>query len=296
VEHTSTRGVYRTFTFLQGKYDTISVDDGSVTQLAETAHSTLATEWTDYLDTRRPRLHPSGVLYGKLGDYKGHAGPFQTHVPGLKNYGSTKHGIIACTPKSDSPSTQADHRTTLLNIDYTTLARTVANRLRPTVSDVLHQGAVPGNTIFDAVAKVHDGIAYAELTHDPHASFLWTTQQLLTGSHTRISVGYYSYRYSTLFIALINAKTKLSHRYKLMVTLQDFSPYDIPSRKLRIQQATFRFGFESVNMVAGTQHNGNNCTQPESSGGGICRCHTYDTTKRQGIRGHPPKKGRRVLV
>jgi hypothetical protein len=48
----TTRDILRTFVvFLQRKYDTIQVDNRSVTQLAQAVHRTLATEWRDYLDT-----------------------------------------------------------------------------------------------------------------------------------------------------------------------------------------------------------------------------------------------------
>jgi hypothetical protein len=52
ITQTSTKGILRTFfAFLQRtKYDTIKVDDGSVTQQAWAVHRTLAKEWRDYLD------------------------------------------------------------------------------------------------------------------------------------------------------------------------------------------------------------------------------------------------------
>jgi hypothetical protein len=85
------------FVFLQGKYETIQVDDRSVAQMAQAVHKTLAPEWRDYLDTpitteelqaavrtracvKAPgRDGMSGVLYGQLGEHKGgHAGRSQT--------------------------------------------------------------------------------------------------------------------------------------------------------------------------------------------------------------------------
>jgi len=82
-----------------------------------------------------------------------------------------KHDIVVCIPKTDIPTTTADYRPiTSLNTGYKILARIIANRLRPTRSDMLHPSqycAVPGNTIFDAVATVRDAVAYAELTSTP---------------------------------------------------------------------------------------------------------------------------------
>jgi hypothetical protein len=124
--------------------------------------------------------------------------------------GPQKHGIVVCIPKADSPSTLADYRPiTLLNTDYKILARIVANRLRATLSEVLHRSqdcGLPGNTIFDAVATMLDAIAYAELTHAP----LCILSLDLTTAFDRISHMYLfrmlqSYGYSARFIALIKA-------------------------------------------------------------------------------------------
>jgi Reverse transcriptase (RNA-dependent DNA polymerase). len=82
-----------------------------------------------------------------------------------------KHGLVVCIAKTDIPTTPADYSLiTLLNTDYKIIARIIANRLRPTISDVLYPSqysGVPGNTIFDAVATVRYAVAYAELTHVP---------------------------------------------------------------------------------------------------------------------------------
>jgi hypothetical protein len=48
------------------------------------------------------------------------------------------HGTVVWTPKTDIPTTPADSRPiTLLNTDYYILARIIANRLRPTIFDML---------------------------------------------------------------------------------------------------------------------------------------------------------------
>lgn len=82
-----------------------------------------------------------------------------------------KHGRVVCMPKAHGPSTPADYRPiTLLNTDYNTLARIIANRRRPLSSDLLHLShycGMIGSTIFDAVATVRDTMAHAEATQDP---------------------------------------------------------------------------------------------------------------------------------
>ena len=55
------------------------------------------------------------------------------------SWNNLKHGIVLCIPKTDIPTTPADYRPiTLLNTDYKILARIIADRQRPTLSDVLH--------------------------------------------------------------------------------------------------------------------------------------------------------------
>jgi hypothetical protein len=76
-----------------------------------------------------------------------------------------KQGIVVCITKTSAPTIPVDYRLiTLLKTDYKILARLIANRLRPTLSELLHPSqycGVPG-TIFDAVATIRDAIAYAE--------------------------------------------------------------------------------------------------------------------------------------
>ena len=86
-----------------------------------------------------------------------------------------KHGIVMCLPKTDIPTKPADYRPiTLLNTDYKILARILVNRLRRTLSDMLHpsQCWVLGNTIFDAMPSVREAKAYSELTRPNYVSFL----------------------------------------------------------------------------------------------------------------------------
>jgi hypothetical protein len=80
-----------------------------------------------------------------------------------------KYGTVVCIAKTDTPTTPADYRPiSLLKSYYKILGRILTNRLRPTLSDLLHPSqycAVPGNKIFDVAATVRDGIANAELIH-----------------------------------------------------------------------------------------------------------------------------------
>ena len=103
-----------------------------------------------------------------------------------------KHGVVMRITNSDNPTTPEDYRPIiLLNKAYKILARIVANRLRSTFSEMLHPSqycGLPGNTIFDAVATVWDGIAYVELTIHPflgfHGSF-WQDLALLSISDAK---------------------------------------------------------------------------------------------------------------
>ena len=112
--------------------------------------------------------------------------------------------------KTDIPTTPADYRLiTLLNTDYKILARIIGNRLRPTLSEVLHPSqycGVPGNMIFNAVATVRDATAYAGLTHAPLCNF---TLDFITAfdriSHTYLFRMFKSYGYSMRFTTLIQA-------------------------------------------------------------------------------------------
>jgi hypothetical protein len=82
-----------------------------------------------------------------------------------------KEGVIVCIPKKARPLYPQDYRPiTLLNTDYKTLARLIANRLSPVLGEILHPGqhcGVRGKTIFDAAGTVRDVIAYAEVTRKP---------------------------------------------------------------------------------------------------------------------------------
>ena len=79
--------------------------------------------------------------------------------------------LIVCLPKKTNSQYVEDYRPlTLVNTDCKILARTTANRLRPCMTEILHpnqHGGVQGDSVFDAVAAIREGIAYAEVTRIP---------------------------------------------------------------------------------------------------------------------------------
>ena len=79
-----------------------------------------------------------------------------------------KQRVIVYITKYERPNTPEDYiPITLLNTDYKILARLLAVRMRPVISELLHPSqhcGMPENTIFDAVAAVRDAIAYADDT------------------------------------------------------------------------------------------------------------------------------------
>jgi len=81
-----------------------------------------------------------------------------------------KRGVVVCIPKT-RPNQPSDYRQiTLLNTYYKILARIVANRIRPTLEDLLHPSQYcgrPGNTIFEAIASVREAIAFDEVKRKP---------------------------------------------------------------------------------------------------------------------------------
>jgi hypothetical protein len=117
---------------------------------------------------------------------------------------------LVCIPKTDIPTTPADYRPiTSLSTDYSILARIIFNRLRPTISDTLHPSqycAVPGNTIFDAVAMARNAMLYAELAHAPLSILsLDFTAAFDRISHTFLFRVLKRCGYSMIFIILLRA-------------------------------------------------------------------------------------------
>jgi hypothetical protein len=74
-------------------------------------------------------------------------------------------GIIVCLPKHNEPERVKDDRPlTLLNADHKIYTRILANRLKPTLKDIIHDNqysAVPGRNIIDATTALRDIIAAA---------------------------------------------------------------------------------------------------------------------------------------
>jgi hypothetical protein len=79
-----------------------------------------------------------------------------------------KHGIIVCIPKKPTPNRLEDYRAlTLLNADLKLMARIIANRLHPWLTEMLHPSqhcGAQGNTILDTIATVREAVAYAQST------------------------------------------------------------------------------------------------------------------------------------
>ena len=80
-------------------------------------------------------------------------------------------GPTVCLPKKSPLRRIEDYRPlTLLNSDYKTITRIIANRFRsyrPTIIHPSHYCGIKGRSIFEAVATVRDVIAYAEVMKKP---------------------------------------------------------------------------------------------------------------------------------
>ena len=79
---------------------------------------------------------------------------------------SQTHRLIVCLPRHDNPVTNDYYsHLTLLNSDYKILARLTANRIRPSINEILHpcqHGGVGDNNIQTALFEMRDKIANAE--------------------------------------------------------------------------------------------------------------------------------------
>jgi hypothetical protein len=112
--------------------------------------------------------------------------------------------VIVCIPKT-RPSPTSDYRSiTLLNTDYKILARIVANRIRPTLEDLLHPSQFcgrPGNTIFEALASLREAVAVAEVKKKPLCILtLDFTDAFDRVSHQYLSAILHSYGFSNSFM------------------------------------------------------------------------------------------------
>jgi hypothetical protein len=99
-----------------------------------------------------------------------------------------KHGIIVCIPKKPTPNRPEDYRAlTLLNADLKLMARIIASRLHPWLTEMLHpiqHCGVQGNTILDAIAIMREAIAYAESTEKACVLYPWTSKRPSMKYHT----------------------------------------------------------------------------------------------------------------
>jgi len=73
---------------------------------------------------------------------------------------------VVCMPKKSHPVKIGDYRPlTLLNAYYKILVRTIANRLKPVLREIIHPQqhcGIQGTSVFEAVATIRDVIAHAE--------------------------------------------------------------------------------------------------------------------------------------
>jgi hypothetical protein len=116
-----------------------------------------------------------------------------------------KHGVIVSIPKTTRPSQPSDYRPiTLLNTDYKILTRIVANRIRPTLENLLHPSQFcgrPGNTIFEALASVREAVAVAEVKRNPLCILTLDFRDAFDRiSHKYIFAILHSYGFSNSFV------------------------------------------------------------------------------------------------
>ena len=189
VAQRTARVILHTFVeFLQSKYDPIRVSDACVSRMEKAWRRTFPLGWRDFLDTRiseeKLMASASKGACNKAPERNGKCLEFfmltgtaliLTCWPNSTQYtwmfGSCNNRNMASYCAYLRPTFPAHQRI----IDqlfgktyYEFLARIRTNQLRPTLSDMLHPSqycGVPGNTIFDAVTKVRNAIAYEELTH-----------------------------------------------------------------------------------------------------------------------------------
>ena len=80
-------------------------------------------------------------------------------------------GLKVCKPKHPHPTGFDDYSPlTLMNTDYKIMTRIIATRLKPYLTEILHQNqfcGVQGNTVFETVTAIRDVIAHAEVTKKP---------------------------------------------------------------------------------------------------------------------------------
>jgi len=116
-----------------------------------------------------------------------------------------KHRLIVFLPKSNGPTTPADFRPIiLLNNDYKLVARIIANRIRPMLTELLQPSqycGMPGNTIFEAETTVREAIAHVEVKRAPLCLLSLDFRKAFDRiSHTYLFTILRSYGFSDRFI------------------------------------------------------------------------------------------------
>ena len=128
----------------------------------------------------------------------------QMFVPGNLTEQQNR-GVVVCIPKTTRPNHPSNYRPiTLLNTDYKILAHIVANRIQPTLEELLHPSQYcsrPGNTIFEAIASVREAIGFAEVKRKPLCILTLDFKDAFNRiSHTYLFAILHSYGFSDLFV------------------------------------------------------------------------------------------------
>ena len=156
---TTTKGIVIVFsTSLLLKYSPLRVPDESIRKMEEVGVSRLSEEWRNTLDG--PLISDEltrAIIKGNTKKASGRDGIglslfqdtwntlkddwldlfSQMFVPGNLTE-QQKRGVVMCIPKTTRPTQPSDYRPiTLLSTDYKILASIVANRIRPTLEDLL---------------------------------------------------------------------------------------------------------------------------------------------------------------
>jgi len=188
----TTKDIVNVFsTALRLKYSPIRVTDESIGKMEEAGFVRLSEEWRNalYGPLTSDELH-TAITKGQTKKAPGRDGIglslfqdtwntikddwldlfSQMFVPGNLTE-QQKRGVVVCIPKTTRPTQPSDYRPiTLLNTDYKTLARLLANQMRPTLEELLHPSQFcgrPGSTIFEALATVREAVAVAEMMRKP---------------------------------------------------------------------------------------------------------------------------------
>ena len=116
-----------------------------------------------------------------------------------------KHGLQVCLPKQPARTRIEEYRPLkLINTDYYKLfTRIIANRLRPSLADILQPiqlCGLPGNMVFDAVATVRYAVAYAEANGIPMCILSFDFKEAFYKiSHSNLFALLRQYGFSDLF-------------------------------------------------------------------------------------------------